>query len=92
MSMRSSLEVRTPLLDEDFVKMNQNIRSKKELVSQFKDFPIELMSERKTGFTLPFEEWMCFENKDEIRHCIRNLNKRLGFSKEYLSDILLKIS
>ena len=90
MSMKSSLEVRTPFLDEDFVKSNQNIRSKKELVSQFKDFPIELMSKRKTGFTLPFQEWMCFENENEIYHCIRNLNKRLGFSKDYLRDVLLK--
>ena len=33
---------------------------------------------------------MCFENENAIYHCIRNLNKRLGFSKDYLRDILLR--
>jgi asparagine synthase (glutamine-hydrolysing) len=68
MSMSHGLEVRVPFLDEDFIKVTQQIhpqlrfnkgRPKKILVDSFKNLlPEKVWNRPKMGFTFPLQQWM----------------------------------
>lgn len=69
MSMWHSLELRTPFLDKEFVKLAHNIdaktkfystsRTKELLLAAFDDIlPQEVWNRPKQGFTFPFQEWL----------------------------------
>ena len=68
MSMASSLEVRLPYLDLEFINSLQNeaFIGKTKLASEFNGFPLRLMSKTKTGFTLPFKKWLNEENIESL--------------------------
>ena len=59
-------------------------------MSQFKGFPINLMSKQKTGFTLPFEKWLTKNNEDYLNVVIKNLDEKFSFDQNYLKDIFFK--
>ena len=89
LSMRNGLEIRTPYLDIDTLNQYDidRIKSKFDFVSQFKGFPINLMSKQKTGFTLPFEKWLTNKNENYLNSIIENLNVKFSFDQKYLRDI-----
>ena len=89
LSMRHGLEIRTPYLDVDSLNKFHfdKIKSKFDFVSQFKGFPINLMSKQKTGFTLPFEKWLTKNNEDYLNLVIKNLDEKFAFDQNYLKDI-----
>ncbi|HTD41197.1 MAG TPA: asparagine synthase (glutamine-hydrolyzing) [Mucilaginibacter sp.] len=73
MGMSHGLEVRVPFLDEDFVRLSENIapkirfdkhRPKKLLIDSFSDIlPKEIWDRSKMGFTFPLQEWMRTNNE-----------------------------
>ena len=73
MGMSHGLEVRVPFLDEDFVRLAEDIdpgirfdksRPKKLLIDSFAGLlPEKIWNRSKMGFTFPLQEWMK-ENKD----------------------------
>ena len=91
--MHHGLEIRTPYLDIDSLNSLHfdKIKSKFDFVSQFKGFPINLMSKQKTGFTLPFEKWLTNNNEDYLNLVIKNLDEKFSFDQNYLKDIFLKM-
>ncbi|HVV54367.1 MAG TPA: asparagine synthase (glutamine-hydrolyzing) [Mucilaginibacter sp.] len=68
MGMSHGLEVRVPFLDEDFVRMTENIapeirfdsqQPKKLLIDSFGGIlPREVWDRSKMGFTFPLQQWM----------------------------------
>ena len=92
MSMASSLEVRLPYLDLEFINSLQNeaLIGKTKLASQFNGFPLKLMSKTKTGFTLPFKKWLNEENIESSYEEIEILHKKFSFDQKYLKNILIK--
>jgi len=68
MSMRHSLEVRVPFLDEDFIALTQRIspeirfnnsHPKKILIDSFSNIlPQAIWNRPKMGFTFPLQDWM----------------------------------
>ena len=59
-------------------------------MSQFKGFPLDLMSKNKTGFTLPFEKWLTNKNEDYLNFVINNLDDKFSFDRKYLKEIFFK--
>jgi asparagine synthase (glutamine-hydrolysing) len=81
MSMATSLEVRVPMLDHEFVEwvaalpVDWKFRSGtrkyilKKLATRL-GIPSELLHRRKQGFQLPLVEWMRSEMKDQFLHVL----------------------
>ena len=96
MSMSCGLELRVPLLDIDFININQNTKatyiknSKKEIMKNFNGFPHELMSNVKSGFTLPFDKWLLNFNRNELNDIIDILHTKFALNKNILYKILIK--
>jgi len=73
MGMSHGLEVRVPFLDEDFIRLTENIapgirfdkhRPKKLLIDSFADIlPRSIWDRSKMGFTFPLQEWMRENNE-----------------------------
>ncbi|WP_417327846.1 asparagine synthase (glutamine-hydrolyzing) [Halarcobacter sp.] len=96
-SMRNSLEVRTPFLDYRLVNLAFSIDSKlkvgdtnKYLLKKIalKYIPEQIVHRTKKGFNSPFNEWIHQEYKDSILQTILEVNKETKlFNEEYLKHI-----
>lgn len=96
-SMRNSLEVRTPFLDYRLVNLAFSINSKlkvgntnKYLLKKIalKYIPKQIVNRTKKGFNSPFNEWIHQEYKDDILNVILEVNKQTNlFNDEYLKHI-----
>jgi len=96
-SMRNSLEVRTPFLDFNLVDYVFSIDSKikvgdtnkyllKKIASKY--IPETIINRTKKGFNSPFNEWIHEEYKDSILDTILEVNKETNlFNEEYLKHI-----
>ncbi len=96
-SMRNSLEVRTPFLDYrlvDFVfSIDSNIKvgdTNKYLLKKIasKYIPETIINRTKKGFNSPFNEWIHSEYKESILDTILKVNSETNlFNEEYLKHI-----
>jgi len=96
-SMRNSLEVRTPFLDYNLVDLlfciNSDIKvgnESKYLLKKIakKYIPLKIVNRTKKGFSSPFNEWIHKEYKDGILKTILEVNKNSKlFKEEYLKQI-----
>ncbi len=96
-SMRNSLEVRTPFLDYRLVNLAFSIDSQikvgdtnKYLLKKIalKYIPEIIVHRTKKGFNSPFNEWIHEEYKDEILDTILKVNEETNlFNSEYLKQI-----
>lgn len=96
-SMRNSLEVRTPFLDYRLVNLAFSIDSNlkvgdtnKYLLKKIalKYIPEQIVHRTKKGFNSPFNEWIHQEYKDSILQTILEVNKETNlFNEEYLKHI-----
>ncbi|RXJ68616.1 asparagine synthase (glutamine-hydrolyzing) [Halarcobacter ebronensis] len=96
-SMRNSLEVRTPFLDYRLVDYVFSIDSKikvgdtnkyllKKIASKY--IPETIINRTKKGFNSPFNEWIHEEYKDDILKTILEVNSQTEFfNVEYLKQI-----
>ncbi|QKF80679.1 asparagine synthase (glutamine-hydrolyzing) [Halarcobacter ebronensis] len=96
-SMRNSLEVRTPFLDYRLVDYVFSIDSKikvgdtnkyllKKIASKY--IPQIIINRTKKGFNSPFNEWIHEEYKDDILKTILEVNSQTEFfNVEYLKQI-----
>jgi len=96
-SMRNSLEVRTPFLDYRLVNLLFSIESNikvgdtnkyllKKIASKY--IPDTIITRTKKGFNSPFNEWLHEEYKDSILTLILEVNKQSNlFNEEYLIQI-----
>ena len=96
-SMRNSLEVRTPFLDFRLVDYIFSIQSDikvgdtnkyllKKIASKY--IPQTIINRTKKGFNSPFNEWIQEEYKDDIIKLILKVNKETNlFNEEYLKQI-----
>lgn len=81
-SMANSLEVRVPFLDKESIDFSWKMKSgflkhkilKKVLKDCLKCFvPESIMNQRKMGFTIPLDDWLHNELKDDVMHHIFNI-------------------
>ncbi len=96
-SMRNSLEVRTPFLDFNLVNYLFSVDSKikvgntnKYLLKQIaqKYIPDTIINRTKKGFNSPFNEWLNQEYGKSILETILFVNKETGlFNEEYIKHI-----
>ena len=96
-SMRNSLEVRTPFLDFHLVDYIFSIKStikvgdtNKYLLKKIASIyiPKEIINRTKKGFNSPFNEWIHDEYKDSILDLILKVNHDTNlFNDEYLKQI-----
>ncbi len=96
-SMRNSLEIRTPFLDVNLVDLVFSIDSKikigdtnkyllKKIASNY--IPETIINRRKKGFNSPFNEWIQEEYKESILKLILKVNKETNlFNDEYVKNI-----
>lgn len=96
-SMRNSLEVRTPFLDYRLVDYVFSIQSDikvgdtnkyllKKVASKY--IPETIINRTKKGFNSPFNEWIQEEYKDSILELILKVNKQTNlFNEEYVKHI-----
>lgn len=96
-SMRNSLEVRTPFLDFNLVDYMFSIDSKikvgntnkyllKKIASKY--IPETIINRTKKGFNSPFNEWIHEEYKDSILDTLLKVNNETNlFNEEYLNQI-----
>ena len=98
MSMSSGLELRFPLLDVDLIratlntpeklkKMGREAGQKKALSMAVPTMPIDLIDNKKRGFTLPINKWM---RRAEFLKELNSTEKtwsRLGLDKEAIQFI-----
>ncbi len=96
-SMRNSLEVRTPFLDFNLVDYVFSIQSDikigdtnkyllKKIASKY--IPESIINRTKKGFNSPFNEWIHEEYKDSILTTILKVNRETNlFNEEYLKQI-----
>ena len=96
-SMRNSLEVRTPFLDHRLVDYIFSIESNikvgntnkyllKKIASKY--IPQEIINRTKKGFNSPFNEWIHEEYGNKILDTILKVNKETNlFNEEYIKYI-----
>ena len=96
-SMRNSLEVRTPFLDYNLVNYMFSVQSSikvgdtnKYLLKKIacKYIPSEIINRTKKGFNSPFNEWLQQEYKDDILNTILKVNNETNlFNESYVKHI-----
>lgn len=96
-SMRNSLEVRTPFLDFNLVNymfsVDSNIKvgnTNKYLLKKIasKYIPEQIINRTKKGFNSPFNEWLQEEYKDSILETILRVNRQTNlFNDDYIKHI-----
>lgn len=96
-SMRNSLEVRTPFLDFNLVNYMFSIQSDikvgntnkyllKKIASKY--IPEQIINRTKKGFNSPFNEWLNQEYGNSILETILDVNKHTNlFNDEYVKHI-----
>ena len=98
MSMASGLELRFPLLDVDLIratlntpeelkKMGREAGQKKALSMALPSMPIDLIDNKKRGFTLPINKWMRRAEFLKARNTTEKTWSRLGLDKEAIQFI-----
>ncbi|MEQ9423311.1 MAG: asparagine synthase (glutamine-hydrolyzing) [Cyclobacteriaceae bacterium] len=100
MSMSNSLELRVPLLDHEIVEFAFTLpsktklsltRRKKILVDSFKGkIPIQLMSKKKQGFSVPIKNWLKNELKDFMMERLskNSLDQHGFFDSKYVNLLI----
>jgi asparagine synthetase B (glutamine-hydrolysing) len=83
MGMAHGVEIRLPFLDADFSSYSLSLGPEARIrhpfpkhlfVKAFADvLPIQNIDRRKQGFTLPFQEWLIKELRDEVQDGIESL-------------------
>ena len=99
-SMANSLEVRCPLLDQEFVefacrlpmryKLN-GLRTKYLLKKAATGIlPKEIIHRKKKGFGIPISRWLSFELKDFMLHYLSDekIKKQGFFNHAYIKDLI----
>lgn len=92
MSMAHGLELRFPLLDVDLINCvlatpgteKRNRRrsvGKPALTQAVKNFPMDLMSRKKHGFTLPLQQWLRQGLRDERESVTAELVEGFGIAR-----------
>jgi asparagine synthase (glutamine-hydrolysing) len=96
-SMRNSLEIRTPFLDFNLVNYMFSIESNikvgdtnkyllKKIASKY--IPNDIINRTKKGFNSPFNEWLHKEYKDDILNTILKVNNETNlFNETYIKHI-----
>ncbi len=92
MGMAHGVEIRLPFLDADFSSYSFALGPEARIphpypkhlfVRAFADvLPIQNVDRRKQGFTLPFQEWLVNELRNEVQHGIESLGHQSPFFKE----------
>jgi asparagine synthase (glutamine-hydrolysing) len=91
MSMAHGLELRFPFLDFDLVrnvlstpdeqKRSRNkFKGKPLLVDSIQDFPLDLVSRKKVGFTLPLNQWLMNNLEKEVGDVIQYASLKLNLN------------
>lgn len=104
MSMAHSLEVRVPFLDKEVIleawktipKLNgtkfQLKEKLKELIAIY--YPKDMIEAKKKGFSVPVEEWLRNELKNDLKHVILNTplygirDDKVNMIRKYIQDFL----
>lgn len=96
-SMRNSLEVRTPFLDFNLVNYMFSVESSikvgdtnkyllKKIASKY--IPDQIINRTKKGFNSPFNEWLQQEYKDSILDTILKVNEQTNlFNDDYIKHV-----
>ncbi|MDP2924026.1 MAG: asparagine synthase (glutamine-hydrolyzing) [Candidatus Omnitrophota bacterium] len=102
MSMANSLEIRPPLLDNDFVELvltiDNHLKAKgmvtKYILKQtFADLlPSKILKQRKQGFSIPLHVWFRGDLKDYLGDILTSdsFAKRGFFNRDYALDLMEK--
>lgn len=102
MSMANSLEIRPPILDNDFVEFVLSIDNHlkaKGMITKYilkKTFahllPSKILKQRKQGFTIPLHIWFREDLKDYLRDILGSdsFAKRGFFNRGYVLDLIKK--
>ncbi len=95
MSMRHSLELRVPFLDQDFVDTVYSIDPtilykhgglpKQLLIDSFKDvLPEKIWNRKKMGFSFPFQSW--FGEMDQIKEVVKGTRPGISLWNGFEQD------
>jgi len=99
-SMAHSLEIRSPLLDHQFLELTAKIPSNLKLRGQknkyiFKNalkniLPKEILNRKKMGFGVPLEHWFRKELKDYVKEILLSQKaiERGLFNKNYIEKLI----
>ena len=97
-SMANSLEVRTPFLDHRFMEFTATLPGNLKLNGLQKKFilkkaisnivPKEILKAKKTGFSIPLNNWLKKELKGELKDIIFSLTKRGFLNLRYSSTVI----
>ena len=89
-TMANSIELRVPLLDHKILEFAgtlpenfkvRNFKTKRILKQAFTGIvPTEILNRKKTGFPIPYQEWMRNEHKDAIHDLLLSSG---AMSREY---------
>jgi asparagine synthase (glutamine-hydrolysing) len=87
-SMRESLEIRVPMLDEDLFAFGLSLphylkvkgRTCKTVLRSIanRQLPLEVASKPKHGFAIPIDTWVSAEFKAQLRHVLLGTRSRLS--------------
>jgi len=96
-SMANSLEVRTPFLDHEFMEFNATLPPEYKLKGTNKKYilkravkgliPNEVIEGKKQGFSIPIDDWLRNDLKDELHEILMSSAKRGYFNKFYLHKL-----
>jgi asparagine synthase (glutamine-hydrolysing) len=100
MTMATSLEARTPLLDQELIEFVQNIPTELKLKGLETKYifkkamegivPHEILHREKQGFGVPINEWINLQLKDRIHETLSESKtlQRGYFDKKYIQTLL----
>lgn len=100
-SMGNGLEVRVPFLDKEVVdwayRQMGDLRTKKDLKKQLKqlladELPVELINQKKMGFSIPLADWLRNELKTDVMQMVFKTDfygeaiMDVGVLRDYVND------
>lgn len=103
LSMKSSLEIRPPFLDNDMIDLAFRINGSKKIINSDPKIilkkalkpilPSEILYRKKEGFVLPIEEMYLKQNEKKIRNVLskHNLNKHGYINYDKFNNLLNNI-
>ena len=96
-SMANSLEVRTPFLDHNFMEFNAGLPANYKLHGLERKYILkkavrnlisrDIIYGKKKGFTIPVNDWLKKELKDELKDIIFSSTKRSLLNKDYIAKL-----
>lgn len=104
LSMKSSLEIRPPFLDNEMIDLAFSINGNKKIKfsepkvilkqSLKKILPLEILNRKKEGFVLPIEEMYIKKNLKKIKHTLdqKNLDKHGYLNNDLLNNLIKNIN